>query len=127
MNSMSCLFGLCNAPGTFQRLMERVLRGLHWKTCLIYIDDIIIYAKTLEEHMCRLDEVMTRLRGAGLKLKPSKCDLVMRKVEYLGFVVSSRGVEANPEKVKAVVDWPTPSNVKQLRGFLGLCSYYRKL
>ncbi|PIK47551.1 hypothetical protein BSL78_15569 [Apostichopus japonicus] len=108
-------FGLCNAPGTFQRLMEQVLRGLHWRTCLIYIDDIIIYARTLEEHMSRLNEVMTRLREAGLRLKPSKCELIRRKVNYLGFVVSNQGVEADPEKVGVVANWPTPTNIKQLR------------
>ncbi|PIK34107.1 Retrovirus-related Pol polyprotein from transposon [Apostichopus japonicus] len=79
-------FGLCNAPGTFQRLMEKVLRGLLGRTRLIYIADIIIYARTLEEHMSRLNEVMTRLREAGLRLKPSKCELIRREVNYLGFV-----------------------------------------
>ncbi|KAJ8028019.1 hypothetical protein HOLleu_30140 [Holothuria leucospilota] len=119
-------FGLCNAPSTFQRLMEQVLSGLHWRTCLIYIDDIIIYARTFDEHIVRLREVIGRLRDAGLKLKPSKCELFRKKVKYLGHVVSEKGVEADPEKVESVVKWPTPRSVKDVRRFIGFCSYYRK-
>ena len=119
-------FGLCNAPATFQRLMEQVLRGLHWEICLIYIDDIIIYANNFEEHIKRLGEVFGRLRNAGLKLKPSKCELCKAEVKYLGHVVTEQGIRTDPDKIKAVSDWATPTNLKQLRGFLGLCSYYRK-
>ena len=75
-------FRLCNAPGTFQRLMEHVLRGLHWCTCLVYLDDIIIFSKTIQDHLTRLAEVLTRLRSAGLKLKPSKCHLLRESVHY---------------------------------------------
>ena len=77
-------FGLTNAPATFQRLMERVLKGLHWSTCLVYLDDIIIFSKTIDEHLERLAEVFSRLRDAGLKLKPAKCHLLKRCVHYLG-------------------------------------------
>ena len=98
-------FGLCNAPGTFQRLMEQVLSGLHWRTCLIYIDDVIAYSPTFEEHVVRLREVIGRFRGAGLKLKPSKCELFKTRVKYLGHVVSAKGVEVDLEKVEAVVNW----------------------
>ena len=119
-------FGLCNAPGTFQRLMERVLRGLHWRTCLVYLDDIIIFSKTIQDHLLRLAEVFTRLRNAGLKLKPSKCHLLRKSVHYLGHVVSNRGVETDPAKIKCIAEWPTPSNAKELRQFLGLASYYRR-
>ena len=84
-------FGLCNAPGTFQRLMEQVLSGLHWRTCLIYIDDVIVYSPTFEEHVVQLREVIGRFRGAGLKLKPSKCELFKTRVKYLGHVVSAKG------------------------------------
>lgn len=83
--------GLCNAPGNFQRLMEHVLRGLHWQTSLIYIDDIIIYGKTFDKHMSRLGEVFTRLREADLKLEPSKCELCKKEVKYLGYIVSEWG------------------------------------
>ena len=119
-------FGLCNAPGTFQRLMEHVLRGLHWSTCLVYLDDIIIFSTTIEEHLSRLADVLTRLRQAGLKVKPSKCHLMKKSVHYLGHVVSSEGVETDPAKIQCIADWMTPSNAKELKQFLGLASYYRR-
>lgn len=119
-------FGLTNAPSTFERLMELVLAGLHWKTCLVYLDDILIYAQTFEEHASRLTEVFARLATAGLKLKPKKCTLFQKEVAYLGHVVSAKGVATDPEKTRKVREWPTPSNVKEVRSFVGLCSYYRR-
>ena len=77
-------FGLTGAPGTFQCLMESVLAGLQWSTCLVYLDDIIVFSSTFEEHLCRLKEVFTRLREAGLKLKPQKCRLFHESVPFLG-------------------------------------------
>ena len=105
-------FGLCNAPGTFQCLMEHVLRGLHWSTCLVYLDDIIIFSMAIEEHLTRLADVLTRLRQAGLKVKPSKCHLMKKSVHYSGHVVSSEGVETDPAKIQCIADWMTPSNAK---------------
>ena len=119
-------FGLTNAPATFQRLMERVLAGLQWKICLVYIDDIIIFSSSIEDHLKQLNEVFTRLRKAGLKLKPKKCHLFKRKVQYLGHVVSESGIETDPEKIEAIKKWERPSNVSEVRSFLGLCSYYRR-
>ena len=119
-------FGLCNAPSTFQRLMERVLTGLARDVCIVYLDDILVMATTFEEHLFNLRCVFDRLRNAGLRLKPSKCYLARRKVEYLGYVISDRGVAADPKKIKAVQEFPTPTNLKQLRSFLGLASYYRR-
>ncbi len=119
-------FGLCNAPSTFERLMELVLAGLHWKTCLVYLDDILIYAQTYEEHTARLSEVFARLAAAGLKLKPKKCSLFQQEVAYLGHVVSQSGVATDLEKTRKVQDWPTPCNLKHVRSFIGLCSYYRR-
>ena len=119
-------FGLVNAPATFERLMERVLTGLQWQTCLVYLDDIIIYSKGADEHRRRLEEVLGRLDAAGLKLKPSKCQLMRKSVTFLGHVVSSEGVATDPEKVKAVREWQTPDTLRNLRSFLGLCSYYRR-
>lgn len=116
-------FGLCNAPGTFQRLMEHVLQGLHWSTCLVYLDDIVIYSRTIEEHLARLAEVFTRLREANLKIKPSKCHFLRRSVHYLGHVVSGKGVETDAAKVKCIAQLPTPAGAKELKQFLGLCSY----
>ena len=119
-------FGLCNAPSTFERLMEVVLQGLQWQICLIYLDDIIIYAKGFEEHLERLSQVFSALRGAGLKLKPKKCVLTRHEVTYLGHIVSSEGISADPTKTQRIREWPTPCNLHDVRSFLGLCSYYRK-
>ena len=89
-------FGLCNAPSTFERLMERVLAGLQWETVLVYLDDVIVFAQTVEEELQRLEEVLQRLRKAGLKLKPRKCPLLRQSVVYLGHVVSGDGVATDP-------------------------------
>ena len=119
-------FGLTNAPATFQRLMERVLAGLQWEICLVYIDDVIIFSRTVDQHLAQLKTVFQRLIAAGLKLKPKKCNLFRKKVQYLGHVVSDRGIQTDPEKTKVIEDWPTPHTVKEVRSFLGLCSYYRR-
>ena len=119
-------FGLCNAPGTFQRLMERVLQGLQWETAVLYIDDVVVYARTVDQHLSRLEEVLRRLRKAGLKLKPSKCKLLSRRVEFLGHIVSEQGVEVDPAKVAKIRDWPMPQNLRAVRSFVGLCAYYRR-
>ena len=119
-------FGLTNAPATFQRLMERILAGLQWQICLVYIDDIIIFSRSAEEHLQQLQTVLSRLQAAGLKLKPKKCKLFRRKVSFLGHLVSEAGIETDPEKVAAVQKWPRPSTVTDVRSFLGFCSYYRR-
>ena len=119
-------FGLCNAPATFQRLMEAVLAGLARDVCVVYLDDILVMGATFSEHLVNLSRVLTCLRDAGLRLKPSKCHLVRHEVEFLGHVVSSAGVAADPRKIEAVKDYPTPVDVKSLRSFLGLASYYRR-
>ena len=119
-------FGLSNAPSTFQRLMEMVLAGLHWSTCLVYIDDIIVYSGSFEQHLERLEEVLRRLQRAGLKVKQSKCHLLQKRVCYLGHVLSEDGVETDPDKISCVLTWPVPVNIAQLRQFLGLASYYRR-
>ena len=106
--------------------MEVVLRRLHWKTVLIYLDDIIVFSKDFETHMERLAEVFTRLKAAGLKLKPSKCQLFGERVQYLGHVVSAQGGERDPVKVHAVAEWPVPKHRTDVRAFLGTCGYYRR-
>ena len=119
-------FGLCNALPCFQRLMSRVLHGLKWKLCLVYIDDVIIFAPTLEKHLSRLQLVFERLRQANLKLKPSKCYFVETSVNFLGFVVSANGISPDPDKIPVVKSFPTPQSVKEVCSFLGLANYYRR-
>lgn len=119
-------FGLCNAPATFERLMERVLAGLLGETCLVYLDDIIIVGRNFEDHLKKLDAVLGKLRAAGLKLSAKKCKFFRRHVSYLGHIVSEKGIETDPEKTAAVKDWPTPKDKTEVRAFLGLCSYYRR-
>ena len=119
-------FGLCNAPATFERLMEVVLSGLHWKSLLVYLDDVIVFGTSFHEEIERLRDVFRRMRSAGLKLNPKKCHLFRREVTFLGHVVSSQGIGTDPAKTETVDSWPVPRNKKELRSFLGLCTYYRK-
>ena len=119
-------FGLCNAPSTFQRLMEFSLSGLQWDICLVYLDDIIVFSRTFEEHLIRLESVLQRLRTTGLKLKPSKCNLLRTSVKFLGHVITKDRVSADPNKTKAIQDWPTPGCALDVKSFLGLASYYRR-
>uniref|UniRef100_A0A3B3RUB2 Gypsy retrotransposon integrase-like protein 1 n=1 Tax=Paramormyrops kingsleyae TaxID=1676925 RepID=A0A3B3RUB2_9TELE len=118
--------GITNAPPSFQRLMELVLRGLHWSVCLIYLDDIIVYSKDFEQHLQHLRDVFHRFRAAGLKLKPSKCHLARSSVSFLGHHVSHDGVRPDPSNTEKVANWPLPESPTQVRAFLGLCSYYRR-
>ena len=106
--------------------MDRVLSGLTWKVCMVYLDDVSVMANTFEQHLERLKLVIDRLQRAGLKLNPVKCKLFQLKTKFLGHVVSGRGVESDPEKVRAVVHWPTPRNLTEARGFVSLASYYRR-
>ncbi|MCG8048682.1 MAG: RNase H-like domain-containing protein, partial [Candidatus Thiodiazotropha endolucinida] len=119
-------FGLTNAPASFQRLMERCMGDMNLKECLIFLDDILIFSETFEDHLDRLEAVFSRLQQHGLKLKPSKCEFFKTSVSYLGHVVSQDGVETDPDKLKALTSWPVPQNVKQLRSFLGFTGYYRR-
>jgi transposase InsO family protein len=119
-------FGLCNAPATFERLMEMVLRGLAWKRCLVYLDDIIAFGTGFSDTLDNLQAVFERLRSANLKLKPSKCELFKTHVVYLGHLVSAEGISCSPAKVEEIENWPAPRSVGEVRSFLGLASYYRR-
>ena len=119
-------FGLSNAPATFQRLMDLVLAGLQWSHCLVYIDDIIVFGKTFQEHLSNLQMVFERIRQAGLKIKPSKCDLLKKEVQFLGHIVSEKGIAANPMKSEKIFNWPPPRILRQVQQFLGLANYYRR-
>ena len=118
--------GLCSAPATFERLMNKVLKGLSWKTCLVYLDDIIVFGDSFDCTLQRLREVFDRLRTASLKLNPAKCSLFQKSVNNLGHVVSKDGVCADSSKIETIRNWPRPTTVKEVRAFLGLCSYYRR-
>ncbi|KAK7925333.1 hypothetical protein WMY93_007643 [Mugilogobius chulae] len=119
-------FGLCNAPATFQRLMQQCLNGQIAESLLVYLDDIIIYSADFSSHLQHLDQVFERLWQHGLKLKPDKCKLLQREVTFLGHVVDRNGVRPDPGKIKAVQDWSAPTTVKEVRAFLGLAGYYRR-
>ena len=119
-------FGLTNAPATFKRLMESCLGELNLSWCIIYLDDIIVFSQTPEEHLVRLQAVFDKLKAAGLKLKPSKCELFKKQINYLGHVVGHKGVATDPDKIKAVTEWPRPTTVTEVRCFLGFVSYYKR-
>ena len=119
-------FGLCNAPATFSRLMDRVLAGLHWETCLFYLDDIIVFSSTWEEHLARLREVFERLRHAKLKLGATKCTFAAKEVSYLGHRVTEEGLLPDPSLLAAIRDIPPPTTATEVCSFLGLAGYYRR-
>ena len=119
-------FGLCNAPATFQRLMERCMGDLNLRDCLIYLDDIIVFSSTFEEHLERLQAVFMNLEKHNLKLKPTKCEFFKKSVTYLGHVVSAEGIHVDPAKTEAVRNWPIPKSTKDVRKFLGFTGYYRR-
>ena len=119
-------FGLCNAPATFQRLMDMVLAGLLWDVCLVYLDDVIIMGRDFQSHLNNIGMVLERLREAGLKVKPAKCVFFKKEVSFLGHVVSNKGISTDPSKAGKIAHWPTPSTLSQLQQFLGLASYYRR-
>lgn len=118
--------GITNAPSTFQRLMEKCMSDIHLKEVLVFLDDLIVFSNTLEEHETRLIHVLSRLREYGLKLSPDKCKFFQTSVRYLGHIVSSDGVKTDPEKVQALKTWPRPQNLKELQSFLGFSGYYRR-
>lgn len=119
-------FGAKGAPAVFQRLMNTVLAGLIKNTCMVYLDDVIIYSETLQEHRDKLKLVFDRLRQHNLQLQPDKCNFLMREIKYLGHVINGQGVAPDPEKTRAISKYPVPQTPKQVKSFLGLIGYYRK-
>ena len=103
--------------------METVLAGLNWQICLIYRYDIIVHGESFEAMLTYLESVLCKLLEAGLKLKPRKCQLFKKEVEYLGHIVSASGIKTDLKKILAVRDWPEPNSTTELRLFIGLCSY----
>lgn len=118
--------GITGAPATFQRLMERAVGDMHLLQVIVYLDDIIVFGRTLEEHEERLLKVLDRLEECGLKISLDKCQLCLPQVKYVGHIVSAAGIATDPEKVIAVENWKMPTDLKSLRSFLGFCGYYRR-
>lgn len=119
-------FGLCNAPATFERMMDSLLHGFKWSTCLCYLDDVIVFSPTFESHLERLAAILDVFRRAGLQLNSKKCRFGRREITVLGHLVDAAGVRPDPDKVRAVKDFPQPRSPKDVRSFIGLCSYFRR-
>jgi len=119
-------FGLCNAGSTLSRGLNMLFSDIQWKSMIMYLDDITVMGRDYRENLDNLSEVLYRLESSGLKLKPSKCDLLRKEITFLGHCVSSEGVRPNPRLLEAVKEWKTPRNQKEVMSFHGLCAYYRR-
>jgi hypothetical protein len=119
-------FGLTNAPTTFQSCMNHVFNKQLRKHLLVCFDNLLIYSKTWEEHLQHVEQILTIMEGQSLYAKDSKCEFGMTEVLYLGHIIGVKGVQVHREKIQAIVEWPTPKTLTKLRGFLGICSYYRR-
>ena len=119
-------FGLTNAPGSFMSVMNHIFQDFLDKFVIVYLDDILIYSKTIEEHTEHLKNVLMRLREQKFYGKLSKCDFAVNEVEYLGHIISSNGISVEKEKVKAISEWPRPKSKRDVQSFLGLVNYYRR-
>ena len=119
-------FGIAGGPATFQRLMDQLLQGLEYKIALAYLDDIIVYGVDVPQCLERLRIVFDRIRAAGLKLKPKKCEMFKKELLYLGHIVSGDGIKCDPAKIAAVKNWQPPRTVRQVRVFLGTINYYNR-
>lgn len=118
--------GLSTAPATFQKLMHTLFHEENWSQCLIYLDDILVFSRNLDEHLRRLEVIFTKIREAGLKLAPEKCHFLKSEVAYLGHVISKDGTHTDPKKIDKILNWPKPATEEDMRSFLGLCGYYRR-
>ena len=119
-------FGLCNAPATFSRMMEMVLSDVVWKQCLVYLDDVVAFGKSYEGTLSSLRAVLARLRTHNLKLKAKKCEFFRTEVEYLGHEVGRKGVRPSLSKIQALHNWKIPTDVTQIKSFLGFTGFYRR-
>ena len=119
-------FGLCNAPATFQRIMHVLLAGLNGLSCLVYLDDIIVFSKDFNQHCRDLREVLDRLLDAEILLKPTKCRFGVRQVEYLGHIISTQGISPDPRNIERLKNFPTPTSITEVRACLGFAGYYRR-
>ena len=118
-------FGLTSAPATFQSLTESCIGDVHLKLCIIYLDDIIVFSKTPDEHIQRLRGVFEKLSAGGLQLKLNKCEFFKSQIAYLGHIVSKDGIETDPKKITTIKKWPVPKTVREVQSFLGFTNYSR--
>ena len=119
-------FGLTNAPATFQNLMNSVMMPFLDQFVVVYLDDILVYSKSKEEHLAHLRAVFDKLREEKLYAKESKCEFARGSIEYLGHIISAEGVRMDPAKLSTLSEWPTPTNIKDIQSFLGFATYYRR-
>ena len=119
-------FGIAAAPATFQKLMNMVLGKLLWNTAIVYLDDILIFSTNKEEHFKRINEVLMKIKEAGLRVNPEKCIFLTTETKFLGHIINNEGVKVDENKIEAIKNFVRPKCLKQLRSFLGLCNYYRK-
>ena len=119
-------FGLKNAPATFQRVMDHVLRNFIGKCCLVYMDAIIVFSTSLQEHLESLKKILEALRKVNLKIQLEKSEFLKKEVSFLGHIVTDQGIKPNPDKIEAIRHWAVPRNQKELKAFLGILGYYRK-
>lgn len=120
-------FGLCNAPRTFQNFINLTLSGLTGESCMVYLDDIIVFSSQgVEDHLKKLEEVFARLDEVNIKLKPAKCNFMMKKVKYLGHIITQQGVQPDPSTLESIRNFPLFRNVKGVRAFMGLVNWYRR-
>ena len=121
-----CPMGLTNSPATFQRCMESILGDMVFEFLVVFLDDLILFSKTVQDHLSKMEKLFRRIKAYGIKLKPSKCHFLKTQVNYLGFEISDKGIGPETGKIEAVKEWKRPSTIKELRGFLGFVTFYRR-
>lgn len=120
-------YGLKNAPRSFQRIINNSLHGLIGTKCFVYIDDVIVFVLSLDEHIFKLKQVFNRLCRVGFKLQPAKCEFFKNEIVYLGHKVTSDGLRPLEEKTDKIANFPRPNDKKSVQSFLGLCTYYMRI
>jgi hypothetical protein len=119
-------FGITNAPTTFQSCMNHIFNKLLRKYILVFFDDLLIYIKTWEDHLKHLDQILNIMEDQSLYAKESKCEFGMIEILYLGHIIEAKAVRVHQENIQTILDWMTPRNIIKLRGFQGICTYYRR-
>ena len=119
-------FGLCNAPATFQRVMNDIFRDKIGKTMQVYLDDVTIYTNTFEEHLKEISEMLRRIKEHGMYLKPQKCTIGAEEIHLLGHIVNGKGLKTDPAKVSATINYPAPTNRTEVKSIMGLINYYHQ-